>query len=296
MDESEEYLDSLPQFKQLVPKAWSHLLTDKFDSISATEWVGYKRSTSIVFAQVAYPILSEEDSSSDEVSAQKYKIYLREDDYEGKEVTTSQLSKFECTTQYEKSKMHQQWGSMQYENFEMPMAALSSTEISKDIHIVSKMKSKPDSSEGWRYIEQAKVDFDNAEIIAEEAKAKEAKAKEERPKLNSLVCFLSHEVAEKAIEGLLRAFCGKLDTSWHKLEKRIKVLKLNSRVKETVAQDMLKHVKMLKGYYYSTRYPDKCPDKKKIPADYFTQDMVEKSLKHAEHVLGTCIDGMPTKP
>ena len=83
-----------PKLGQPVPQTWHHRLDQDLSNIFAPEeWVGYEeREGHIIFAQVAYQILLEDEDLP--VFQMRYLIFTREDDEEGKEVTALDIYKF----------------------------------------------------------------------------------------------------------------------------------------------------------------------------------------------------------
>ena len=222
-----------------------------------TEWVGYRtgHSGKFKFYQVAYPILPEEEFDSQYMPTE-YKIYMNEDDYDGKVVKASELYKVyehKCDVSHVTSRYASRESLHASQNFNSELSTHFVPQgAEKEAYIPDRTKPDPDIKEGWRYIHQAKRDFEIA--------------KKQVPEANYLVCFLSHQVAEKALEGLVLGFYGKYDRSkdrsWHKLDERVKALRLNLKQGTELLK---KPVEGLKNYYLLTRYPDQWPNKDGIP-------------------------------
>ena len=86
-----------PQLGKPIPTTWLHRLDQDIDNIfTPEEWVGYEeREGRIIFAQIVYPILPE-GVEEGQVSAvqMRYKIFISENDEEGKTVGALDLYKF----------------------------------------------------------------------------------------------------------------------------------------------------------------------------------------------------------
>jgi len=87
-----------PKLGKPIPESWHHRLDQDINNLfHPEEWVGYEdRENHFVFAQVIHPIL-EGGAGSLYVGAHihmRYKIYVSEDDEEGKEVSALDLYKF----------------------------------------------------------------------------------------------------------------------------------------------------------------------------------------------------------
>ena len=103
-----------------------------------------------------------------------------------------------------------------------------------------------------------------------------------------LSCFLSHQVAEKALGGLFLSrfgsFRGKLNHKWHNLQTRLE--HVSSIISK---EELLEYVEFLGKYYLRTRYPDKLKNNDAIPAKHFSKMEAEKAIKCAEIILQTVI-------
>lgn len=138
--------------------------------------------------------------------------------------------------------------------------------------------------EGWRWIHQAEVD-------AGMMRVNNAKTQED-PDLNGygLVCFLSHQVSEKALQGGVYAICGKYerDVTDHSLTRRAYMIQAR-KLGQTLG--LLSHVSPLERYYLDTRYPNRHPND--IPASHFTAQQASDAVEHAEFVLDMIKSLMP---
>ena len=76
-----------------LPECWHHRLDQDIDNVfNPMEYVGYEdREGHIIIAQIVHPVAAEEDTPKLE---KKYRIYVREDDTEGIDVSIFSLYKF----------------------------------------------------------------------------------------------------------------------------------------------------------------------------------------------------------
>lgn len=257
-------MEELPQFGQDVPEAWQAFLVECTVRIWPSEWAGYKiNSRKIVFVQVAYSIWGHLEDEKRGILPKKYRVYFGKEDNIGKEVESSKLFKFAESPAIEESSSPNNL-----------VEQLGAT-------VVESTKSKPDKKEGWRYIKQAKKDLEVARSL-----------KKQNAKFSYMVCFLSQQVAEKALEGLVIARCGKFergkDHSWHKLETKIR----ESEVDKSIQDELIKHVKVFENYYIETRYPNQSSNGNDIPADHYTKEDAKNAVIRAEKVLGIATSNM----
>ncbi len=106
------------------------------------------------------------------------------------------------------------------------------------------------------------------------------------------VCFLSHEVAEKALKGGLYALCGldarKIDS--HQLSN-------NAHALRTMSPDeacyLPQHCAPLEDHYLNTRFPNRRPESDNAPCDHYDMQDAEDAQKHAEEVLRIVKSIMP---
>lgn len=261
--ETEEF----PRFCE-VPKHWQRFMTKCTERMHPSQWAGYRRNRKMVFVQVAYALWAHPE---DEMPA-KYRVYLSENDYTGKEVKSSLLFNFTKEQFIAAGSREQTEGSVQ-------TAESAEVEISGE-EIFALTKPKPNREEGLRYIEQAKVDLMAAKSLAEQER-----------NFSYMACFLCQQVAEKALEGLVLARCGKfkrsIDHSWHLLKQRIKESEVDTRVQD----ELTSYVAGLEDYYLKTRYPDQWPDK--IPAEHYSKEQATGAQERAGKVLAIATSNMP---
>ena len=186
-------------------------LAEEKMSVVPMEWVGYRKSaeSGVIFAQVGYAILAVDDSDEDVPT--EYKIFTKEEDYEGKVVKSLDLFKLK--------KPQNKWvasggvstpstkeGDNERKCFVTVCGA--STSSAKE-----KWTPTPNINEGLRYLKQAEKDYGVADFL--QLHAQEAG-------FYNMVCFLSQQVAEKSLRGLILALVGKDNRvkghSWHNLK------------------------------------------------------------------------------
>jgi len=103
-----------PKLGKPIPESWHHRLDQDINNLfHPEEWVGFEdRENQFVFAQVIHPVLKG-------VGARihmRYKIYVSEDDKEGKEVSALKLYKFLCSkkeSEFQASTMQGATGGIQ---------------------------------------------------------------------------------------------------------------------------------------------------------------------------------------
>lgn len=253
------------------------------EDLNPTEWVGYEPNgvkRNAVFVQVACSL----------PAAAKYKIYCSEDDYEGEKVSVSSLFKFgSYGKDSEGHRISKESGchSLSEGTTENEFPSTSYNKDSKQrwigqgrerfapATILYELSSKPDMEEGKRYILQAKEDLKMAKLISTELKG------------HYLSCFLSHQVAEKALGGLFLShygsFEGKASNVWHDLKARL------GHVNKIISEEELtESVEILNKYYLPTRYPDEWKDTALIPAQCFDEMQAKQAIKCAEFILEHC--------
>ena len=145
---------------------------------------------------------------------------------------------------------------------------------------------QPNVSEGRRWVLQAEYDFMAVEALYEKAVASNRK-------LFSHVCFMAHEVAEKALKGGVYAVCGfgtvSLKThTIHNLSYMLRGERMD------LAADLPSLTAPLERYYLGTRFPNRCPPGC-VPSDLFTiadaeqaHDNAKKILTIVQSILSTC--------
>ena len=142
---------------------------------------------------------------------------------------------------------------------------------------------KRNPTEGRRWVRQANMDAHVLRAYLNQAKDTGGYAH---------VCFLGHQVAEKALKGGMYALCGldvrKLES--HQLSNNAQALRT---VEPRAAQHLPDHSFPLEGYDLKTRYPSEWPGLKDVPSDHYHQRDAEDAKKHAEEVLRIVKSIMP---
>lgn len=98
----------------------------------------------------------------------------------------------------------------------------------------------------------------------------------------SQTCFISQQVAEKALKAL--AYFRNYDLiKGHSVRKLAEELQING--------DLLDQCRELDQYYITARYPDALPEG--TPHDAFTKNQASRALEFARHVLLRVQNEMP---
>ena len=132
--------------------------------------------------------------------------------------------------------------------------------------------------EGWRWMKQADVDFSMLDVINIQAK------RDHTLKGFGLVCYLSHQVSEKALQGGVYSFYGEIQIAHHNLLPRASMICQSG---QTLSLELIARISSLEGYYLDTRYPNCWPDYEDIPADHFTSSQANEAMESAKLVLET---------
>ena len=131
--------------------------------------------------------------------------------------------------------------------------------------------------DGWRWVQQAQLDFKM--LILNNKLAQE----DDSLKGYGLVCFLSHQVSEKALQGGVYAICGKDERNItdHNLARRAYMIQAR-KLGQTFG--LISHVSTLQNYYLDTRYPNRWKQYE-IPADQFSPQQANEAVESARFVL-----------
>ena len=134
----------------------------------------------------------------------------------------------------------------------------------------------PNPEEGKRWFKQAEANFESLSVLFEAAG--------HRPRVCGDVCFMAHQVAEKALKGGKYFVCG-LDANSlrsHNLSTHAYGLQ-SERPGET--HGLAAHTTPLENYYLEPRYPNRWPSGV-VPADRYTYQQAEAAKNHAQAILG----------
>jgi len=126
------------------------------------------------------------------------------------------------------------------------------------------MRNRP-REEGQRWLRQAQEDLYWSRHLAEQGGY-------------HLACFLSQQVAEKALKAFVYAQ-GQDIVIGHSVER----LCVAAAAYEPEFQTRVRSWSILDGYYIPTRYPNGLPDG--IPADVYTQQAAESAVELAGEVV-----------
>ena len=137
--------------------------------------------------------------------------------------------------------------------------------------LVEKLKKNPE--EGKRWLRQAEIDFNVLCMIHSGASTCIG---------YSHVCFMAHQVAEKALKGAVYTLCGMdgRDVTDHKLAPLIGSLR-DACPKKSLAQ-----FEILDDYFEKTRYPNHWPRCVDAPSEKYSDDDAMQAKGHAETLLG----------
>ena len=251
LDEQKLFLDSAvtPKLGMLIPESWHQCLGQDISNLfDRKEQVGYKdEEGNLILAQVIHPVVAEDGGScsSEDPTCMRYKICASENDEEGIEVSALDL----CKISQEKRAV--------------------TGEIIKE---ESKVVRKPNPEEGKRWVKQAEVEFRALKVLLKEVQT--------QPDLSCTVCFMAHQVAERALKGGMYGKCG-FYYATHDLYILVNELKITD-------QNLLDEcATTLDGYYQNTRYPDRHPSSSmgNIPSDNYSPQDAQQAKKKAETIL-----------
>ena len=129
-------------------------------------------------------------------------------------------------------------------------------------------------AEGKRWIRQAEMDFNTLDAIMINAKINH--------NLSGNVCFMAHEVAEKALKGAMYAIHGLRDASLKSHQLTPLACALESHTPKGVGLADLSAT--LEPYYLNTRFPNRWPPPN-IPAEQFSLSEAESAREKARDIL-----------
>ena len=234
-----------PKLGMSIPESLHHCLDQNISNLfQPEEQVGYKdREGNFIFARVIYPVVAEQGGScsSEDPACMRYKICASEDDEEGIEVSALDLCK-------------------------IPQAMAGKVLVPAEEG--SKVVSKPNPEEGKRWLKQAEVEFRALKVLLKEVQT--------QPEFSCTVCFMAHQVAERALKGGILMKCGS----------NLPIHHLFDLLHELQEKDPLlrKCVTTLSSYYLSTRYPDHHPSST-TPSDHYSPKDAQQAKENAETIL-----------
>ena len=144
---------------------------------------------------------------------------------------------------------------------------------------------KPDVTEGQRWVQQAEYDLMAVEALYEKAVAG-------NNKLCSHVCFMAHEVAEKALKGGMYAVCG-LNEVYLKDHQIYTLACMLRGERANLASELPSATLPLERYYLGTRFPNRCPSAY-VPSDLFTIVNAQEARENARKILTIVKSILPT--
>ena len=139
--------------------------------------------------------------------------------------------------------------------------------------------------EGHRWVAQAEAEFKGLMAMHSQQDASSS---------YGYVCFMAHQVVEKALKGGVYALCGLDGRSLidHNLSRHAHSLHTAVPVD---TQGLVDHSIPLEDYYLKTRYPNKWSGYTDIPFDHYSAVDGDEAVKHAQAVLDMVKAIMPTK-
>ena len=130
-------------------------------------------------------------------------------------------------------------------------------------------------NEGWRWVRQAEVDYNILCEISSTADTSNGYGH---------VCFMAHQVVEKALKGGVYALCG-MDgrgLTDHNLTRHARALET---ARPASTRGLSQHASPLESYYVDTRYPNRWPSSSDIPSDHYNAEEADEAQQHALAVL-----------
>ena len=132
---------------------------------------------------------------------------------------------------------------------------------------------EPETAKVW--IKQAAVDMKVLGIVLQQV--------ETSPEVSGHVCFLAHEVAERALKAGKYATCGLHPESlrYHSLTGHAGALQ---QERPSLTPGLQAYARVLEGYYVTTRYPNQYAPHS-VPADHFTPDQAKSAARIARLIF-----------
>ena len=199
------------------------------------------------------------------------------------EAKFSNTSRSHCSQSHYRNYDYDSWNATAKGHHKGENYAQSETAQGNPFSPFEEKRNKPNPIEGRRWVMQAEADFIVLQSILDQTSRNLGYAH---------VCFMAHQVAEKALKGGVYALCG-LDGRTrvdHNLSKNALALQT---VKPVEACSLLQQCNPLENYYFPTRYPNFWENFTDIPSDHYKQDDAENAKAHAEGVLHIVNSIMP---
>ena len=137
------------------------------------------------------------------------------------------------------------------------------------------LQPEKNAEDGRRWVKQAEVNYRSLVLLHSGSR--------NDPKLCADVCFMAHQVAEKALKGGNYFVCGLGGKALksHNLTSHVHDLQA-ARPRET--HGLVSHTAPLEVYYLDRRYPNRWQSPT-IPADKYTSNQADEAKQHAEAIL-----------
>ena len=144
-------------------------------------------------------------------------------------------------------------------------------------------REEKDPEEGHRWVKQAEAEFKVLMVVHSQLSACSGYGS---------VCFMAHQVVEKALKGGVYALCGMDGRSLidHNLSRHAQALQAE-KPEETLG--LADHTIPLEDYYLKTRYPNQWKGYTDIPFDHYIQEDADQAKDHAKAVLDIVNSVMP---
>ena len=291
---------------RVVPEHWRHRLHQTVENVfHPGETVGYEMMDNhIVYARIMHPILPEGVEFYDIPRISMiYMILTSPEDEEGTPVSVLKLYKFLKSavrggTDLVPSTEAVQTQELQREGFQDICSNLkqprefckreqssaspnggggvgSSRWGAMPAFDEASIRPERNPREGRRWLKQAQANYSTLLLIHS--------GSYNDPKVCGDVCFMAHQVAEKALKGGKYFVCGLDANSLHSHNISTHAYGLQSeRPGET--HGLAAHTTPLEQYYLDPRYPNRWPSGV-VPADRYTYQQAEEAKNHAQAIL-----------
>ena len=125
-------------------------------------------------------------------------------------------------------------------------------------------------------MKQAEVDFRTLMVLLNRTSTTQ--------EISGSVCFMAHEVAEKALKGGMYVKCGLGEKSLksHNLTPLAYALQAEE---PSSTQGLAGYTIPLEEYYLDTRFPDQYPGSTMIPSDHYSPEDAQQAKENAENIL-----------
>ena len=262
-----------PKLGDRVPFEMHHLL-HRSSIFSPEELVGYEEHTDyIIFACVVYRIKNDAEDVEEGDGHAQYLIYTREDAESGKIASVLDLYKFAHVESMPVIDRHKV--AIQEDSHGCHREGGSGGALGISSSWLHEMTPKQDLSTARVWLQQAEVDMKvlNTNLMKVDASPDHA----------GHVCFLAHEVAEKALKAGKYATCGLHSQSLrnHELVGHAGALE---QLEPQLTIGLHTCTLALSNYYIETRFPN-LYSPPSIPAYHFTPDQAKDAHRNAEGVL-----------